>query len=75
MRRRLAQVTVKDVVDEIGGSIQAAAKGFTTTATVYKAMRDKRVLLSRVVILWSEALEPTDLKARWELARRLAGLN
>jgi hypothetical protein len=75
MRRRQAQATVKDVVGQLGGSIQAAAKGFTTTATVYKAMRDKRVRLSSVVLLWAEALEPTDPKARWQLARQLAGLD
>jgi hypothetical protein len=38
-------------------------------------MRDKRVRLSSVVLLWAEALEPTDLKARWQLARQLAGLD
>ncbi len=63
-----------DAVRRLGGLAKAAAAGQTTVQTVLKARRDGRVRRGDTVLLWAEALEPTRLKARWALARRLAGI-
>jgi hypothetical protein len=66
--------SIEDAVRQLGGIVQAAAKGGTTPQSVYKAQKDGFVRQARVALLWAELLEPTDLKARWQLVRRLAGL-
>jgi hypothetical protein len=65
---------LEEAVARLGGSVKAAAAGDTTPIMVHKAIADGRVRLGGTLVLWAEALEPFDLKARWALARRLAGL-
>jgi hypothetical protein len=64
-----------DVVQRIGGVTKAAAAGDITTATTYKVLKDGFVRSGRTVVLWSEKIHPTDPRARWALARQLAGLD
>ncbi len=62
-----------DAVQRVGGVIDASAAGRVTTTAVYRWLQVGRIRDAKPLLLLAEKAEPNDLRARWVLARRLAG--
>jgi len=66
---------VDDAVQKVGGVIDASAAGRVTTTAVYRWLQVGRIRDAKPLLLLAEKAEPNDLRARWALARRLAGFD
>ncbi len=66
---------VDEAVQKVGGVIDASAAGRVTTTAVYRWLRVGRIRDAKSLLLLAEKAEPNDPRARWALARRLAGFD
>ena len=66
---------VEDAVHRVGGLIDASHAARVTTTSVYRWLKAGHIRDARPLLLLAERAEPADLKVRWALARKLAGLD